>query len=243
MNRSSTIYKWKQSKTILNKYVGWFSWDRTTVMDFSLKEELFWITVWYLGQKLRFDVKLMMDLFLTNMQLFTSQNVSCWTGVMPITSGLLGWLYQLFGSHSDGTHSLQDPLMSKGYNARFFQICYNEESHLHLGWPQGENIFIFRMNYSFKHLWIAIHMSLTVITKPCLVLETGVPAKKILYFVCSHWYSKQQVARNIRGLRYVFQQTIPCLKQRNFREECVQNTKQDTIVLLHMLLCGCQQYC
>ncbi len=140
----------------------------------------------------------------------------------------------------------EDPLMSKWCNARFLQICSNEETNSSTSWmASGWKHFHFRMNYSFKLLWIASHiiMSLIFITKPCMVMESGVPAKKILCFVCSHWYSKQQVTRNIRGLHYVFQQTIPCLKQRNFREEYLQNTKQDAIVLLHMLLCGCQQYC
>ncbi len=47
----------------------------------------------------------MMDLFLTNMQLFTSQDINKWTGVI---CGLLWRFYQLFELfHSDGTHSLQ----------------------------------------------------------------------------------------------------------------------------------------
>ncbi len=46
----------------------------------------------------------MMDLFLANPHLFTSQDINWWTGV---TCGLLWCFYQLLDSHSDGTHSLQ----------------------------------------------------------------------------------------------------------------------------------------
>ncbi len=57
------------------------------------------------NQKQWFEVKnvLMLDLF----QLLSSQDVNWWTGVLWITCGLLFCFYQLFDSHSDGTHSLQ----------------------------------------------------------------------------------------------------------------------------------------
>ncbi len=51
----------------------------------------------YFGQKRWFkDKTLMMDLFFTNMQLFTSQDINWWTGVWWITCGLLWCFYQLF---------------------------------------------------------------------------------------------------------------------------------------------------
>ncbi len=43
-------------------------------------------------------------------------------------------------SHSDGTHSLQSELVSKLCNAKFIQICSDEETNsstVHLGWPKG----------------------------------------------------------------------------------------------------------
>ncbi len=49
---------------------------------------------------------LMMDLFLTNMQLLASQDVNWWTEVLWITRGLLVFISCL-NSHADGTHSLQ----------------------------------------------------------------------------------------------------------------------------------------
>ncbi len=57
-----------------------------------------------------FAFALMMDLFLTNIQLYASQDVNWWTGVMLI---LLDYCdaFNAFiiclDSHSDGTHSLQ----------------------------------------------------------------------------------------------------------------------------------------
>ncbi len=50
---------------------------------------------------------LMMDLFLTNMQLFVSQDVNWWTGVVWISCVLLWCFISCLDSHSDGTHSLQ----------------------------------------------------------------------------------------------------------------------------------------
>ncbi len=40
-------------------------------------------------------------------QLFPSQDVNWWTGVVWVTCGLFHWFYQSFGLDSDGTHSLQ----------------------------------------------------------------------------------------------------------------------------------------
>ncbi len=66
-----------------------------------------------------------MDLFLTNMH--TSKDVKWWTVVVWI---IPMFLISCVGSHSDGTHSLQkDPLVSKSFNAKFLQICPDEETN------------------------------------------------------------------------------------------------------------------
>ncbi len=45
-------------------------------------------------------------------------------------------------SHSDGTHSqAEDPLLTKWYNAKFFQICFDEETNASKSLPKGEYIF------------------------------------------------------------------------------------------------------
>ncbi len=79
---SSTVYKSKQSKTALNKYVDFFT-EGSNIMNS------------YFNQKQWFKVKnvLMMDLF----QLLSSPDVNWWTGVVWITCGLLWCFYQLFG--------------------------------------------------------------------------------------------------------------------------------------------------
>ncbi len=72
-----------------------------------------------------FKVKniLMMDLFLTNTQLFSSQDVNWWTGVVWFTCGSLWCFYQLFGlSFWRHPFSAEHTLVSKWWNATFLQI-------------------------------------------------------------------------------------------------------------------------
>ncbi len=64
-----------------------------------------------------------MDLFLTNTQFLSSQDINCWTGVVWITCGLLWCFYQLFGlSFWRHPFTAEDPLVSKWWNATFLQI-------------------------------------------------------------------------------------------------------------------------
>ncbi len=106
----------------------------------------------------------MVDLFLTNMQLFTSQDINWWTGVVWITCGLLWCFYQLFGlSFWRHPFTAEDPLVSKWCHATFFQICSDEEkTNLHLRLPEGEYILskfsflgeLFFLKETFYLLWI-----------------------------------------------------------------------------------------
>ncbi len=74
-----------------------------------------------------------MDLFLTNMQLFTSQDVNRWTGVLWITCGLLWCFYQLFGlSFWRHPFTAEDPLVSE------WSVPMKKQTPLNLGWPEGE---------------------------------------------------------------------------------------------------------
>ncbi len=75
----------------------------------------------------------MMELFLINLQLFTSQDSNWWTGVMWITCGSLWCFISCLNSHSDGTHSLQrinlqtrDVMLNylKSQNG-VFTVCHN----------------------------------------------------------------------------------------------------------------------
>ncbi len=69
MHRSNIVYKWKQSKIDMD-YVS---------VEFDLRRQQSW----------------MMDLFLKNMQVFTSQDVNWWTGVMWIIVMFLSAVWTL----------------------------------------------------------------------------------------------------------------------------------------------------
>ncbi len=66
-----------------------------------------------------------------------------WIGVKSwITFELLWCFYQLIGlSFRRHPFTADDPLVSKLCNAKFLQICSGEQTHVHLGWPEGEYIF------------------------------------------------------------------------------------------------------
>ncbi len=91
-----------------------------------------------------FKVKnvLMMDLFL-----LSSQDVNWWTGVVWITCGYCDVFINCLDSHSDGTHSLQRIYCWDTDAMLHFSKSDEEQTHLHLGWPQGgvhfQRIFIF----------------------------------------------------------------------------------------------------
>ncbi len=121
---------------------------------------ILWIQDLYFIQKQWFEDKsiLMMDLFFTNRQLFTSQDINWWTGVLWITCGLLFCYYQLFGllfwRHP---FTAEDALVSKWHNATFLQICSDEEtisstSLMAWGWQHFQNFFIVWVNYSKNYL-------------------------------------------------------------------------------------------
>ncbi len=84
----------------------------------------------------------MMNLFLTNTQLFVSQARLDWcTGVVWIINVFISCLE----SHSDGTHSLQRIHWWASDVMLHFSKCVlmKEQTHLLLGWPEGEYIYIF----------------------------------------------------------------------------------------------------
>ncbi len=105
---------------------------------FQLEEALLWIMDSYFGQKWRFEVKniLMMDLFLTNTQLLSSQDVNWWTGVVWIIVFLLSfWRHPFTAEH---------PLLSKWWNATFHKQKLKTKFSAN---------FHFWMNYFFKLNW------------------------------------------------------------------------------------------
>ncbi len=154
MHRSSTV----QVKTVLNnsKLICWWilMWeDNRGWSFFLLKEALLWTMDSHSGQKWQFKAKntLIMNLFLTNTQLFTSQDVNWWTGVIWITCGLLWCFYQLFGlSFWRHPFTAEEPSVSKWYNATFLQICSDEETKLFTSDGLRVSIFSFWVNCFFK---------------------------------------------------------------------------------------------
>ncbi len=117
-------------RTVLNCYCphnvlicAYFSLDLDEI-TFSLEEAHLWTEDSHFSQKHQFELKnvLMIDLFLTNTHLFTSQDGNWWTRVMWITCGLLWCFYQLsFWRHP---FNAEDPL------AQLLQICSDEENKL-----------------------------------------------------------------------------------------------------------------
>ncbi len=116
-------------------------------MTFSLAEALLWIVDLYFGQKQQFEVKnilMMIDLFLTNKQFFTLHDVNWWTWVVWITFGLFWCFYQLFGfSFWRHPFNAEDPLVSKGCNAKFLQICFHEGTNSSISWMVNFSNFSF----------------------------------------------------------------------------------------------------
>ncbi len=68
---------------------------------------------------------LMMHLFITKIQLFTSQVVNRWTGVLYITWTLIFWRHPF---------TAEDPLVSKSCDAIFLQICSYIETNSSTSW-------------------------------------------------------------------------------------------------------------
>ncbi len=89
----------------------------------------------------------MIDLFFKNTQLFNSQDVNWWTGVMWIT-WLLWCFYKLFGlSFQRHPFSAENPLESKWCNARFLQICWWRNKLIYI-----LNFFIFGWAIPLMHV-------------------------------------------------------------------------------------------
>ncbi len=68
----------------------------------------------------------MIDLFITNMQLFAYQDVNWWTGVVWIMVMFLSSFGLSFWRHP---FTAEDPLVSKWCNATFLQIGSDQETN------------------------------------------------------------------------------------------------------------------
>ncbi len=106
-------------------FQSWFRRD-----NFKTGEILWFIMDLYLAGSFKLqNLRLMMDLFITNMHFFASQDCCWWTGVVWITCWLLWCFYQPFGlSFWRHPFTAEDPLVSKWCNDKFLQICSDEET-------------------------------------------------------------------------------------------------------------------
>ncbi len=120
---------------------------------FSLEKAVLWIEDSYFAGSNIKNV-LLMDLFLTNTQLFTSQDVNWWTGVVRITCGWLWCFNQLFGLSFWRHPFTEDPLESKWCNNNpFLKICFDEETNSSTSWMAWVWVSQFSANF---HFWVNI---------------------------------------------------------------------------------------
>ncbi len=86
----------------------------------------------------------MMDLFLTNKQLFALKENKLWTGVVWIIGMFLSAVWTLI---------LTAPIHCRGSTGEQVKFSKSDvmkkQTHLHFRWPEGEYIF-FLVNYSFR---------------------------------------------------------------------------------------------
>ncbi len=164
-----TIYKWKQSKTVLNRYVGGFWCKRTKGTDFIyfffLEEVLLWIMGAHFGQKLQFKVKMSQLISFLQTCSFSLHKTLIdgleWCGLLVDYYNVI---ISRLDFHSDGTHSLQrihwwaSDLMLNFSKS----VPMNKQTRLHLGWPSVSKLsaiylfFLGGLFLSFKNMWLVV---------------------------------------------------------------------------------------
>ncbi len=129
--------------------------------SFHWRKRFYGLWSWILARSKVLKIKvLMMDLFITNMQLLASQDVNWWSGVVWITCGLLWCFYQLFGlSFWRHPFTAEHPLVRQWCEATFLQIWWSNKLIYILNGLRVIIFFLanfhFCMNYSFNpHLFL-----------------------------------------------------------------------------------------
>ncbi len=87
-------------------------------------------------------------MFRTNMQLFTSQDIIWCTGVVWITDAFISCL-DSFWRHP---FTAEDPLVSKWCNAKYDQICSDEEKLIYFLKAQRMSMFSTNIFFGVKSL-------------------------------------------------------------------------------------------
>ncbi len=119
-------------KTVLNSKCWWIlMWEDNIGTD----KALLWIMDLYFDQKRRFKVKMPSRWICCLQRHFTLLHKTLIGGLLWITRGLLWCFYQLFGrSFWRHPFTAEDPLVSKGCDATFLQICFDEETTSSTSW-------------------------------------------------------------------------------------------------------------
>ncbi len=132
-------------KTVQNSYkqicLCIFMWEDNRGCIFSLEETFITMSYGLSHQTWQLMLKCL-DAGFIQMCCFLLHDTLINTLVVWITCRLLWCFYQLFEllfwRHP---FTAEDLLMSKWCNAKFLQICSNEETNSHLGWPESGYIF------------------------------------------------------------------------------------------------------
>ncbi len=113
-----------QAKTVLNKYVGGFWGERTSILWHYYGMDLYFVQKWRFKVKTSYWYICFIQIHIFSLHKTLTDgliDVNWLTGVVWITCGLLWCFYQLFGlSFWRHPFTAEDPLMSKWCIAKFF---------------------------------------------------------------------------------------------------------------------------
>ncbi len=99
-----------------------------TILSHMSRHFHFWIEYSFYRQKQR-KLNVLIDLVITNTQLFTSQNIIDWLNHVDYSC------QQLLGRHP---FTVEDPLVNKWCYAEFLQICSDGETNSSTSWMAWE---------------------------------------------------------------------------------------------------------
>ncbi len=155
MHRSNTIYKWTQTKTVIDKYVNWFWCERTTadiIFHWSKRYNALWAGILARMDSLKlikFKVKLVFFyLFFLSCSFLIHKMLIDGLELCGLLVDYCVVFISSLDSHSDGTHSMQSinwwesdvmPHFSKSF-------VIKKQTHLHL---DGLRMSQFSANFHF----------------------------------------------------------------------------------------------
>ncbi len=139
MHRSIIIYKWKQPKTVLNKYVGGF-WCETITGDGLFHWRMYY-GLWTDILAKSNDLKLKrLDGFISYKHAAFHKMLIDGLESCVLLVDFCDVFISCLDSHSDGTHSQSIDWWSSDVMLNFSKSV-QKQAHLHLGWHEGEYFF------------------------------------------------------------------------------------------------------